>query len=80
MSSSDRQNQPPLPSNDGCAGWRLSRRLGSVITDRSASDRAERATRRRSRSHASVTGGLEITDEHERDDCIAGERGRQGGG
>ena len=74
-SSSDRQNQPPLPSNDGCAGWRLSRRLGTVITDRSAGERAERATRRRSRATPPSPADWESTDEHERDDCTAGERG-----
>ena len=59
------QNQPPHPSNDGCAGCRLSPRVDTVSGGVA-------------RSNAPVTGRLETIDEHERDDRAAGDGIRRG--
>ena len=59
------QNQPPHPSNDGCAGCRLSSRVDTVSGGVAPSD-------------APLAGRLEIIDERERDDRAAGEGIRPG--
>ncbi len=74
------QNQPPRPSNDGCAGCRLSRRVDTISTGRSASASGEGPCGGVARATLPLTGRLEMIDEHERDDRAAGDHVRQGGG
>jgi hypothetical protein len=54
--------------------------VDSINTGRIGRRERRKVLRRRSTSDASVTGRLEIIDEHERDDRAAGEHVRRGKG